>query len=261
MTIQVGKAHYTKGYFSKVAAPTGPTWGGRGHPSSQIPCGKWRLRACSPTLLWCTCCNSPLRRAELLCDVAVAPSLGGGLYAGTSPRLPGGPTHSAHTDRGKDVLRAGSNRGRSVAAILPPRGGLKTRCTAEANHAKFGLSGPHTVVLPELAESSNCILYNGLLGSRSCGRFLVSRGLAGPKCCSSTFARSRLPRTSFAKAVHGLNAAVPSCINGSGRWQLLPRPVVHTHWALLQPKLHALLPLGAAAAATDSAAGGLGLVL
>ena len=193
--------------------------------------------------------------------MAVAPSLGGGLYAGTSPRLPGGPTHSAHTDRGKDVLRAGSNRGRSVAAILPPRGGLKTRCTAEANHAKFGLSGPHTVVLPELAESSNCILYNGLLGSRSCGRFLVSRGLAGPKCCSSTFARSRLPRTSFAKAVHGLNAAVPSCINGSGRWQLLPRPVVHTHRALLQPKLHALLPLGAAAAATHSAASGLDLVL
>ena len=55
----------------------------------------------------------------MLRNVAVAPSLGRGLDGGTSPRIPGGATDRAHTDRGKDVFR-----GRSVAAILPPHGVL-----------------------------------------------------------------------------------------------------------------------------------------
>ena len=175
-----------------------------------------------------SCCNSPLRRPKLLRNVAVAPSLGLGLDGGTSPRIPGGPTDSAHTDRGKDVFRAGSDRGRSVATLLPPRGSLKTRSFGEAQHAEFHIGRLHTNVRPERAESrhkrlQHGLLYKGLHGPStyhhcSCRRRIARRGSASPRCCRSIFAGNRLLRTGFAEAVHGLDAAVPSRISGGGRW-------------------------------------------
>ena len=185
--------------------------------------------------------DSPLRRSQLLANMAVLPQLGGFQNVGTSSRFLGGPLHAAHAGCCKDVLRAAPDRGCTVATILPPLGDSKPRGLGKAQHAELHLAGPHTDVRPERAEIhtkglQHGLLYKGLHGPStyhhcSCRSRISRKGSAGPKCCRSNFAGRRLPRTGFAKTVHGLDTAVPGCIGGGGRWQLDPGSVVHPHRA------------------------------
>ena len=124
---------------------------------------------------------------------------------------------------------------------LVPLGDSKPRGLGKAQHAELHLAGPHTDVRPERAEIhtkglQHGLLYKGLHGPStyhhcSCRSRISRKGSAGPKCCRSNFAGRRLPRTGFAKPVHGLDTAVPGCIGGGGRWQLDPGSVVHPHRA------------------------------
>ena len=189
--------------------------------------------------------------------MAVLPCLHSFKNAGNSHRMLGRPLHVAQAGRGEGVLRAAPDRGCTVATSLPPQSDSVPRGFSKAQHAKLHLAGPHTDVRPERAEFRSEWLQHGLLYN-SCRCRNWSRGdRNGHSCrCLSLQLAVRL-----GASVHLLDAAVPCCVHGGRRRQLLPGPVVHSHRAELQPKLHALLPLGAAAAAPHPAAGGLGLVL
>ena len=84
--------------------------------------------------------------------------------------------------------------------------------------------------------------------------------LADSKCRCTCFACCCLPRPSLGEAVHGPDAAMPGGIDCRSLGQLFACPVVPADRAELQPQLHALLPLDAAAVAPHLALNDHGLV-